>query len=181
VSDRIDPVLDLSPRFRALATDSRLTGVVASLIGGDARVFKAKLISKWPGTLGYGLHQDFPYWPGVERVPPDHLINLVVAIDPFTDENGGIEVFPGLHRSIIPSLDPGTRDLSIEQTGGILPRLLSLQSGGLAVFHALAPHRSDANRSESSRESLLLTYTRAEHGDVGRSYYRRRPAGWIDP
>jgi hypothetical protein len=43
-----------------------LLDIVDALLDGPARVFKAKLISKWPGTEGYGLHHDLPYWSGLE-------------------------------------------------------------------------------------------------------------------
>ena len=62
IMDRLDPVLDLSPTFSALVRDPRIVQAAESLVGPGASVFRCKLIMKRPGTLGYDLHQDYPYW-----------------------------------------------------------------------------------------------------------------------
>ena len=94
VADRIDPVLDISPAFAALVADARLVAAVSRLLDGTAAPFKAKLIAKRPGTGGYGLHQDYPYWAKL-GLAAGEFVNALVPFDPFDAANGSPEMFSG--------------------------------------------------------------------------------------
>src|SRR5687768_827454 len=48
--DRLDPVIDLSPPFAALARDPRLMAQVEAVLGGAAQLMKDKFIAKPPGA-----------------------------------------------------------------------------------------------------------------------------------
>ena len=62
VADRIDPVLDISPFLQGIAHDKTIVRPVSDLVrAGPPEIFKAKVISKWPQTLGYTMHQDYSY------------------------------------------------------------------------------------------------------------------------
>ncbi len=172
-ADRLDPVLDISPTFDRLAHDPRILERLALLLGGRPVPLKAKLISKWPGTAGYSMHQDYPYWDWL-NIPADHLVNAFIAIDPATAENGAVEVVPGYHHERLPApaespldTDPAHLDLSCST-------LLELAPGDVAVTHSLVPHRSGANRSARSRQQLILTYTLAAYGLGTAEYYAGR-------
>jgi hypothetical protein len=175
VADRIDPVLDISPEFRRLAEDPRFLRAACDVLGTDAEVFKAKLISKWPGTDGYKTHQDHARWGGcVGDVPADDFVNLMVPIDPFNLNNGATMVFPGMHdRTLDPSLDEAHE---IDESKLDLNKsvVLALAPGDMALFHSLTPHRSGPNRSVRNRESLFITYVRAGHGDLSQRYYSEK-------
>lgn len=75
--ERIDPVVDISPVFAALASDPRITTVIEAIFHDKALLFKDKLIFKAPGTKGYTPHQDQAWWqlcPGRRYsfgLPPD--------------------------------------------------------------------------------------------------------------
>lgn len=171
-ADRIDPVVDVSPLFAALARDPRILGPVGAALGSEAILFKDKLISKRPGTLGYGMHQDFPYW---ERlgIPADELLSVQVAIDAATRDNGALEVFEGLHHAKVKP--PADNPLDADETAMDLNRgqRTDLAAGDLLLFHSLVPHRSGPNNSAVSRRALFLTYCTARHGDA----YQRNRAG----
>lgn len=180
-TDRIDPVLDMSPAFQRLAADARLVRLAAQVLGALPAVFKVKLISKWPGTTGYKMHQDYTYWSFVGNVPPDHFVNVLVALNMFDGESGGTEMFPGLHdrRLAGPPDSPNDVDEAlIDLRTGVV---LNLDPGDLALFHGLTPHRSGPNRATHRRESLFITYVHAADGDLYGRYYADRPSGWIEP
>jgi len=171
VADRLDPVSDLSPRLAALTRDSRLFQVAHDLLGEPPAFFKDKVIMKRPGTLGYGLHQDYPYWESL-GAPPDAYVTLFLPLDPFDRESGSIEIFPGLHarRWPPPPDDPLDCDeRAIDLSRG---RMVELAPGDLAAMHSLTPHRSPANDSGQSRRVLILSYTRASAGDLRARYLR---------
>ncbi len=172
IADRIDPVIDVSPAFARLAADPRMLGAVRAALGAAPALVKAKLIEKRPGTRGYTMHQDYPYWTWLD-IPADELLSVAVAIDAAHAGNGGVEVFPALHHG---RLAPGTDEpLDVDErtmdlSSGEIP---VLASGDLLLFHSLTPHRSAPNVSTESRRMLFLTYTTARHGDVYTRYHAR--------
>ncbi len=170
--DRLDPVIDLSPRFRELACDQRLLGPVRQLLGGEGRLFKDKLIFKPPGMKGYRSHQDYAYWQWLPA-PPDALLTAMVTVDPTSSLNGALEVFPGLHRELLTPLgevrDLDERHLAHVRSG----TLLETSPRDLVLFHSLTPHRSGTNRSPGMRRQLFFSYGLAALGDLYSQYYHR--------
>ncbi len=170
IRDRIDPVVDISPVFAELAADSRLVAPARAVLRAEPALMKAKLITKRPGTAGYMMHQDFPYWAPL-GIPADDLLTLQVSIDEARADNGAVELFARLHHRRLAStanepldVDESRMDLS----GGALAEL---GPGDVLLFHSLTPHRSGPNRSTGSRRALFFTYTTTAHGDVYRRYH----------
>ena len=159
-----------------------MADTAAQLLGRETVApFKAKLISKWPGTGGYGLHQDYPYWTGVEHVPPDAFVTAMVALDDFTPHAGAVEWFPGLHRSVLPGHPENPLDVDPRSIANAPSEMLEGHGGDVIWFHALLPHRSEPNRTQHNRQALFLTYITAEKADLSQVYYRKRPVDFMDP
>lgn len=173
IADRIDPVLDVSPLLNALANESHLREVAADALDGTAVVFKCKLITKRPGTLGYMMHQDYPYWEFL-GAPAEDFVNVLVAFDRFDAANGATEVFPGLHRERIPSPPDAPYDADetlVDTSRGVL---IELEPGDVALFHSMTPHRSAPNRGQHDRRGLFLTYVPSRHEGLQERYERGR-------
>jgi ectoine hydroxylase-related dioxygenase (phytanoyl-CoA dioxygenase family) len=173
VADRIDPVLDISPAFDRMARDPGLLAAAGSVLGEAADVFKAKLIMKRPGTLGYLMHQDYPYWEFL-GVPADDYVILFVAIDRFDAPGGATEMFPGYHHGRVPA--PPADPLDADETRMDLSRgvMMELAPGDVAFMHSLTPHRSAPNRGAQSRRALIITYVAARHAGLGARYEGKR-------
>lgn len=173
IFDRLDPVIDLSPLFHDLAHDPRLQEVCAALLGEPATLFKDKLIAKPPGTFGYLVHQDHPYWEHV-GIPADHMLTAWIAIDQTSSLNGALEIFPRMHRARLPGKPDAPLDIdesSIDTSTGII---VAMEPGDVLFFHPLAPHRSAPNRSDMHRRALLLTYVPARFEGLYEKYYRMK-------
>jgi ectoine hydroxylase-related dioxygenase (phytanoyl-CoA dioxygenase family) len=173
IADRIDPVLDVSPLYDALARNEKLVGMAADVIDGSAMVFKCKLITKRPGTLGYKMHQDYPYWEFL-GAPADDYVNVLVAFDSFDPASGATEVFPGLHHARVPAPPGEPHDADESQMDTSRGVLIELAPGDVALFHSMAPHRSGPNRGERARRGLFLTYVSARHDGLQERYQRGR-------
>ncbi|HZI18223.1 MAG TPA: phytanoyl-CoA dioxygenase family protein [Pyrinomonadaceae bacterium] len=162
--DRLDPVLDISDLFRALARDERVAGPPRDLLGDEALLFKDRLIYKMVGMPGYPLHQDYSWW---QEFPRD-LINVAVAIDPADSENGALELFPGYHDRLLSA--PGEmRHMNEEEARQVDPdsgELMATEPGDVIIFDCMTPHRSGPNISNRMRRQLYLTYSAAGHGDL---------------
>lgn len=167
--DCFDPVTDLSPPIADLARHPRLLSFLRELYGEDACLFKDKLIYKPPGASGYSLHQDYISWPSF----PKSFVTVLIAIDPSTDENGATEIYPGLHRGgYLSPRDGDYHDLDESAVDGVEGVRLCLNSGDVAVFHGMLPHRSAPNKSDRWRRQLYLSYNaRSDGGDQRDAHY----------
>ena len=171
VPERLDPVIDISPVFAALARDQRIVDIARLLLGEPPILFKDKLIVKPPGVTGYPLHQDFAY---IDFFGFDGSQQLAVciAIDRTEDEAGPIEFFPRQHHRRLPSPAdrPGETDETLlDITHG---EVLTMNPGDLVFFNSLCPHRSAPNTSTTSRRLLFFTFNARSSGDFYDAYYR---------
>ncbi len=173
VADRIDPVLDISPLFTALSRDPRLAGPAGQLLDGTAVPFRSKVITKRPGTLGYSLHQDYPYWEHL-GLPPEAYVNALVAFDRFDAASGSPQLFPGLHHGRVPPPPENALDADESLVEGRAGVILELGPGDVAFFHGLTPHRSGPNRAEHPRRGFFLTYVPSRYPDLEARYVRER-------
>jgi len=173
IRDRIDPVVDISPVFAALAADPRIVAPVREVLRAEPGLMKAKLITKRPGTAGYAMHQDFPYWAPL-GIPADDLLTLQVSIDPARPDSGAVELFARLHHGRLESRPD--EPLDVDQSRMDLNRgeMAELAAGDLLLFHSLTPHRSGPNTSPGPRRALFLTYTTTAHGDVYGRYHEQQ-------
>ena len=153
-SDRLDPVVDVSPPFADLARDDRLVGLLRKILGGEPQLMKDKFIAKPPGAVGYAAHQDAAYWPGL-GVDADRFLTAVIFLDDSTAEKGAIECASGVHRKLL--TDPSSIADPDEATLGAFT-MIEAEAGDLLLLHSLTPHRSGTNRSQGMRRALLFTY-----------------------
>jgi ectoine hydroxylase len=182
IADRIDPILDISPLFTTTAHDHRITKLAGQLLHcPQPEIFKAKLISKWPQTTGYAMHQDFSYWPGLGNAAPGDFITALLALDRSDSESGAVEIFPGLQHARLapPANNPDDVDeQKIDLRTGVQA---ILQPGDMVFFHGMAPHRSGPNLSPHNRQSLFFTYITPGYDDLSRSYYTSRADDFMEP
>ncbi|QDP19211.1 phytanoyl-CoA dioxygenase family protein [Sphingomonas xanthus] len=153
-SDRLDPVIDLSPAFAALARDPLLVGLVSEVLDGAAQLMKDKFIAKPPGAGGYATHQDAAYWPGL-GIEYSRFLTAILFLDDAEVAKGAIECASGHHRGLL--TDPDTVADPDEAALGAFTTI-EAQAGDLLLLHAMTPHRSGPNRAMASRRTLLFTY-----------------------
>lgn len=164
IVDRLDPVVDISPVFQKLATDSRITTALRDIVNDPVLLFKDRLIYKMVGMPGYPIHQDYSWW----QIFPDNLVNVAISIDPADAENGALELFPGYHDRLLSTRGEmrhmnATEAQQIDFASG---ELMETQAGDLVIFDCRTPHRSGPNISKRLRRQLYLTYSAASHGDL---------------
>ena len=168
--ETFDPVIDIAPVCARLAADPRILNVLRAIYHGEPCLFKDKLIYKFPGAKGYGLHQDHPNWPGF----PKTFTTVVIAYDTFDRANGATEVFPRYHHQGSLSGDATSyRELSpdaVDETRGVP---LEMQGGDVAFFGCYVPHRSAPNRTGQCRRGLFLSYNAASDGGDQRTQHYR--------
>ncbi len=173
ILERLDPVSDISELFRDLARDHRLVGLAEGFLKGPVIPLKDKLIYKWPGCSGYGLHRDEPYF-GISGVPAKDMLSVYIAIDRADNENGAIQFYPTFRERSLPSPPNEPRDIAEEAVSDTEPSCPSLDPGDVLIFDGIIPHKSDRNTSRRSRMMCTITYALAKHSDCFERYYRAR-------
>jgi hypothetical protein len=179
VPDRMNPVVDISPAFKALAEDGRILKALRLLYDEEMRLFKDKIIFKMPGVEGYSVHQDYCLWQHFPR----NIANVLISIDGADEENGAVEFFAGYHAELLSSAGEH-RYMNQEEAARIdfeKGELLKTEPGDMIIFDCLTPHRSGANRSHRLRRQLYLSYSSVKNGDLydaqlryAEEYYRNR-------
>lgn len=171
--DRLDPVIDLSPIFLDAVSSPNLLSALAQILRGTPQLLKCKLIRKNPGIGGYLLHQDYLYWRWL-NTHPDRLCSVAIALYPADELSGGIELYSGLHHTQIVGSDGSLdRDCQLNHAKQLRSEIPNLNAGDALIFHSLAPHRSEANRSAFPRTILLPSYITNAEPDIYLKYYRR--------
>lgn len=150
-----------------------------SLLEGEVYHYHSKMIMKEPRVGGaWTWHQDYGYWYQNGVLFP-LLTSVFIAVDRATKENGCLQVLRGSHRA-------GRIDhvLSGEQAGadparvGELARRLDLvhvemEPGDALFFDSNLLHRSDQNRSEHPRWSMICCYNAARNDPYKESHHPR--------
>jgi hypothetical protein len=160
----IEPINDLVPAFDELLDDDRLLAPMRGLIGQQALALWTAKLNLKPALCGsgFGWHQDSPYWiHDCEHV--DLLPNVMLTLDPFTLNNGALQVVPGSHvQGRLPGCtdgrqlagfytDPSAFDASAAQT-------LVVAAGSCIFFSPHLVHGSGPNQSEQQRRAVIMTY-----------------------
>lgn len=177
----------ISPYYEAFRRQGAFLNVLEPLLGRNIKQVAQQIHWKPPGArqTGYRFHQDlrFRERPDAYRDVVASTVNIGLAIDASTPENGCLQVIPGSHRR-------GYLGLSDEGDGQIMKGAttddelravgldpsnvvnLELNPGDLALWGLLTVHGSSPNTSERDRALAISSYVRAEHSERGEWAFR---------
>ncbi len=153
-----------TPPYGLLSRLPRIADRAEQLLEEEVYHWHTKLILKEPRVGGaWEWHQDYGYWYEFGCLYP-RLLTVWIALDPSTGENGCLQVLRGSHK--LGRIDHGTTG---DQTGADLERVqeamkrhehvyVEAEPGDAVFFHCNLLHRSDQNRSEKPRWSIICCY-----------------------
>ncbi len=157
----------------------RIVDRMQQLLGGEVYHYHTKMMLKEPRVGGaWEWHQDYGYWYNNGCLFP-LLASCLIAVDRATKENGCLQVLKGSHR--MGRIEHGKTG---DQTGAdmeivtaALERLeleyIEAEPGDALFFHCNLLHRSDQNRSEKPRWSLICCYNAARNDPYKESRHPR--------
>jgi hypothetical protein len=162
--------LDDESVYTAIVRCQRVAKTMAELLGDEVYHYHHKMSFKEPKVGGaWEWHQDYGYWYNNGCLYPD-MGSCLIAVDKATRENGCLQVLRGSHKiGRVEHLKVG------EQTGADMARVdaamlrhelvyCEMNPGDALFFHGNLLHRSDQNRSEHPRWSLICCYN-TRHND----------------
>ena len=149
------------------------------LLGGEVYHYHSKMIMKDAKVGGaWAWHQDYGYWYQNGVLFP-HLCSAFLAVDPCTRENGCLQVIKGSQEMgrIEHVLTGDQAGADPERVSEILKRLelvyVEMEPGDVLFFHANLLHRSDQNRSENPRWSMICCYNAATNDPYKEAHHPR--------
>ena len=165
--------------YGMVARCESIVGSAEQILGGEVYHYHSKMIMKDPKVGGaWTWHQDYGYWYQNGVLFP-LLCSASIAIDPATRENGCLQVIRGSH-----TLGRIDHTLTGDQAGAdrsrvdeVLKRLdlvhVEMNPGDALFFDCNLLHRSDQNRSDHPRWSMICCYNAARNDPYKESHHPR--------
>lgn len=149
------------------------------ILGGEVYHYHSKMIMKDAKVGGaWAWHQDYGYWYQNGVLFP-HLTSAFIAVDPATKQNGCMQVLKGSHH-----LGRIDHVLTGDQAGADMERVheaekvlelvyVEMDPGDVLFFHANLLHRSDRNKSDNPRWSMICCYNSARNNPYKEHHHPR--------
>jgi phytanoyl-CoA dioxygenase PhyH len=165
--------------YGMFARCERIVRSCEKLLGGEVYHYHSKMIMKDPRVGGaWTWHQDYGYWYQNGVLQP-LLTSVSIAIDQATKENGCLQVIEGSHQCgrvdhVLTGDQAGADRDRVEQILKRMPLVyLEMEPGDAVFFHCNLLHRSDQNRSEHPRWSMICCYNAARNDPYKESHHPR--------
>jgi ectoine hydroxylase len=150
-----------------------------ALLGGEVYHYHSKMIMKEARVGGaWAWHQDYGYWYQNGVLFP-LLTSAFIAVDRATKENGCLQVLKGSHLAgrvdhVLTGDQAGADPERVRELAKRLePVHLEMEPGDTVFFDANLLHRSDQNRSENPRWSMICCYNAARNDPYKESHHPR--------
>ena len=165
--------------YGAFARCERVVRSVEKLLDGEAYHYHSKMIMKDARVGGaWTWHQDYGYWYQNGVLQP-LLASVSIAVDRATQENGCLQVIAGSHHCgrvdhVLTGDQAGADRERVEEILKRMPLVyVEMEPGDALYFHSNLLHRSDQNRSEFPRWSMICCYNAARNNPYKESHHPR--------
>jgi|SRR5882724_4980333 len=165
--------------YGMIARCESIVGSAEKLLEGEAYHYHSKMIMKDAKVGGaWTWHQDYGYWYQNGVLFP-LLTSVYLAVDPSTKQNGCLQVIKGSHElgrieHVLTGEQAGADKDRVEE---VLKRLdlvyVEMEPGDALFFHPNLLHRSDQNRSDNPRWSMICCYNAARNDPYKESHHPR--------
>lgn len=165
--------------YSACVQCERMVNTMETLLQDEVYHFHHKMMLKEPRVGGaWEWHQDYGYWYKHNHCLYPDMASAMIAVDSASKANGCLQVLKGTHKC--GRIEHGVVGT---QTGADQARVdelakrhelvyVELNPGDVCFFHSNLLHRSDQNRSDHARWTLICCYN-TRHNDP----FQTRPGG----
>ncbi len=150
-----------------------------SILKGEVYHYHSKMVMKDAKVGGaWAWHQDYGYWYQNGVMFP-LLTSVFIAVDPATKENGCMQVIERSHDlgridHVLTGDQAGADRERVDEALKRLPLVyVEMEPGDALFFHCNLLHRSDQNRSEHPRWSMICCYNAARNDPYKESHHPR--------
>jgi ectoine hydroxylase len=149
------------------------------ILSDEVYHYHSKMIMKDAKVGGaWTWHQDYGYWYQNGVLFPQ-LTSVFIAVDPATKENGCLQVIPysqnlGRIEHVLTGDQAGADQSRVDEVLKRLPlEYVEMEPGDALFFHANLLHRSDQNRSENPRWSMICCYNAKKNDPYKEAHHPR--------
>ena len=168
-----DTIYGMFARCRSVVESAEM------LLGGEVYNYHSKMIMKESRIGGaWTWHQDYGYWYQNGILFPQ-LCSAFIAVDRATKENGCLQVLKGSHLAgridhVLAGDQAGANPERVQELAKRLELVhVEMEPGDTIFFDCNLLHRSDQNRSEHPRWSLICCYNAARNDPYKESHHPR--------
>ncbi|MEM8689619.1 MAG: phytanoyl-CoA dioxygenase family protein [Pseudomonadota bacterium] len=152
------------------ARSQKMVDTMEDLLGGEVYHYHSKITAKEPREGGaWEWHQDYGYWYNNGCLFP-LMASAMIALDKCTKANGCLQVLKGSHHlgridhGLLEGTQVGADLRRVEEAKGKLDLVYcEMEPGDVLFFHCNTLHRSDQNRSDDRRWTLICCYNAARN------------------
>ena len=161
---RVQAPAEVSDVYYEVMSSSRMTQMVADLIGPNVKHHHNKINSKQPGSdTQVKWHQDFPFTPHTNS----DMVTALLMVDEVTLDNGPLEVAPGSHKEELHSLwheGVFTGAVAPDAAASLQSRAVSVTgpAGSVCLMHTRLAHGSKPNHTDLPRTLFICVYSAAD-------------------
>jgi ectoine hydroxylase-related dioxygenase (phytanoyl-CoA dioxygenase family) len=158
--------------FKEITKNNTLQEVIYLLLG-SSYVFNHLMINNKAAWIGSAVewHQELSlvntFAPGYTPEDDKDFLQIYIALDSHTQENGCLKIFPGSHKlGLLPHYDTIGYNLGhkkqvepaiLEQLNTTNPVIdIIMQPGDVLIFNPLLVHGSSSNYSPNNRKAIIL-------------------------
>jgi hypothetical protein len=146
---RMGSVLTKAPSTRALLLHEAVWPAVEAVLKPACDYVQLNLVQAvrvHPGERAQAPHRDEEMWPSAKHGVP-WLINVMWAVDDFTEENGATRLWPGSHTDEL--------DRFIDPNASVPAEM---PAGSACLFMGSLTHGAGANCSAKPRTGIIVSY-----------------------
>ena len=165
--------------YGMFARCERVVRSAEKILGGEVYHYHSKMIMKDPRVGGaWTWHQDYGYWYQNGVLQP-LLASVSIAVDRATKENGCLQVIEGSHHCgrvdhVLTGDQAGADRERVEEILKRMPLVfVEMEPGDALFFHCNLLHRSDQNKSEHPRWSMICCYNAARNDPYKEAHHPR--------
>lgn len=160
-TERVYTLVARGAIFERITEDARVLALLDRLLQPGYLLTASQAIRIHPGETPQPIHYDDQFY-RIPRPRPAISVSTIVAVDPFTADNGGTDMLPGSHRwsdAQIAGIYDG-HDADAPVRDDLQAQLVATQmpAGACVVFLGTLLHRGGANRSDAARLAFSNQY-----------------------
>lgn len=163
LTERIYTLVARHRVFQDIVEDARVMALCDALFQPNYLLTANQAIVISPGETPQPWHTDDSFYP-IPRPRPMISLSTIVAVEDFTEENGGTEVIPGSHRWSDQQIAGNYHSGDAESDPDFPSRLaglavpMTMSAGSALVFAGTLLHRGGANKSNGTRRAFSNQY-----------------------
>lgn len=147
-----EKLMEYYPPMQDLIAGDRPLSLLKALTAREMVVFKDEIGWKLPGGKGAAPHLDRPAY---SLFAPE-FIEIMIAVDAHTAQNGCLEFVPGSHIEAVPISADGRIEPAWLEGKEFVPMLLD--AGDVLIFNESMAHRLAPNETDKRRAAIFGTY-----------------------